>query len=39
MPSDAAKGDVIVNVLGYDSNGAAFTLILAPPTLQGLGQQ
>jgi hypothetical protein len=39
IPNTAAKGDVIVNVLGYDSNGSAFALILAPPTLQGLVQQ
>jgi subtilisin family serine protease len=38
VPSDAAKGDVLVRVLGYDSNAAAFTLILAPPALQGLVQ-
>ena len=38
VPADAAKGDVIVDVLGYDSSGAAFTLILPPPDLTGLGQ-
>jgi thermitase len=39
VPADAAKGDVLVDVLGYDSSPAAFTLILAPPALQDLTQR
>lgn len=39
VPSDAAKGDVVVSVLGYDSSPAAFALILAPPVLQDLTQR
>lgn len=39
VPNDAIKGDLLVNVLGFDSDPAAYTLILAPPTLQNLTQQ
>ncbi|MCC7476898.1 S8 family serine peptidase [bacterium] len=38
VPANAAKGNVTVSVLGFSSNGVQFTPILAPPSLDGLGQ-
>jgi hypothetical protein len=39
VPSDAVSGDVIVRVLGHDSNGYDFRVILAPPELDALEQR
>ena len=38
VPDDAISGNVIVTVLGYDSNGEYFGVSLNPPTLGGLEQ-
>lgn len=38
VPSDAVSGDVIVNVLGVDSPGEYFAIILDPPELYSLEQ-
>lgn len=38
VPANAQTGDVIVNVLGYDSAGSNFKVILAPPSLGAVGQ-
>lgn len=38
VPADAQTGNVIVTLLGYDSNGSNYKVILAPPALGGVGQ-
>jgi subtilisin family serine protease len=38
VPADAQSGALIVTLLGYDSNGSEFKVILTPPDLDGLNQ-
>jgi hypothetical protein len=38
VPADAASGDVIVTVLGFESAGEYFGVSLAPPNLTGIGK-